>query len=226
MNAIREPDRRGESSVDPASAATPILRLVGEGVDPRAAFADLVARVAACRRCPTMAGRWRVLGEANGPLGARVLFVAEAPGRLGAERSGVPLTFDQTGRNFDRLLAAAGIPRSSVFVTNAVLCNPRDDRGRNRAPFRAELARCVSHLVELLDLVGAPFIVPLGATALCALDRIEPHHLTLRTAVGQPFPWRGRRLVPLYHPGPRAMLHRPFERQVEDYRRLVALLRG
>jgi hypothetical protein len=37
-------------------------------------------------------------------------------------------------------------------------------------------------------------------------------------------PWYGRTLVPLYHPGPRALIRRPLAAQVEDYRRLAALV--
>src|SRR5919202_821569 len=99
-----------------------------------AAFKELVARVQACRRCPSMEGRRRVLGPGNGSPRARILLVGEAPGRLGAERTGVPFTGDASGRRLDALLAAAGWRRADVFVTNAVLCNPRDTRGCNRPP--------------------------------------------------------------------------------------------
>src|SRR5206468_4905877 len=111
-----------------------------------AAYEALVARAQACRLCPRMEGRRRVLGPGNGPPDARVLFVAEAPGRLGGDRTGVPLSSDQTGRNFARLLAAAGLRRDEVFVTNAVLCNPRSTGGLNRPPGRVELANCREHL--------------------------------------------------------------------------------
>jgi uracil-DNA glycosylase family 4 len=184
-------------------------------------FDALVAEVQACRRCPAMEGRRRVLGPANGPLDARALFVAEAPGRLGGERTGVPLTSDQTGRNFARLLAEAGLRREELFVTNAVLCNPRGARGLNRPPTRIELANCGRHLAATLRLVAAPIVVSLGAVALAALGAIEPHGLSLRAHVGQPTPWRGRTLVPLYHPGPRAQIHRPFAVQAADFRRLA-----
>ena len=184
-------------------------------------FEALVAEVQACRRCPAMANRRRVLGPANGPLAARVLFVAEAPGRLGGDRTGVPLTSDQTGRNFGRLLAHAGLPRDEVFVTNAALCNPRSPRGLNRPPSRAELASCREHLRRTLDLVAAPVVASLGAVALRQLDAIEPHGLVLSRDVGRPAGWRGRLLVPLYHPGPRAQVHRPFGRQIEDFTRLM-----
>src|SRR4051794_39073251 len=95
------------------------------------AFAALVARVQACERCPRMAGRARVLGVANGSRRPRILFVAEAPGRFGGDRTGVPLHGDRSGAIFEALLAAAGLSRAEIFVTNAVLCNPRDPAGRN-----------------------------------------------------------------------------------------------
>src|SRR5579872_2221398 len=91
--------------------------------DDEITFCRLVERVAACRLCPSMEGRRRVLGPGNGPLDALVLFVAEAPGRLGGDRTGVPLSRDRSGLNFERLLASSGLGRAEVFVTNAVLCN-------------------------------------------------------------------------------------------------------
>jgi uracil-DNA glycosylase len=184
-------------------------------------FEALVVQVQACRRCPAMEGRRRVLGAPNGPLDACAIFVAEAPGRLGGDRTGVPLSSDQTGRNFARLLAEAGLRRDEVFVTNAVLCNPRCPRGLNRPPTRSELANCRPHLAATLRVVAAPIVVSLGAVALAALAEIEPHGLSLRQHVGQPTPWRDRTLVPLYHPGPRAQIHRPFATQAADFRQLA-----
>ena len=181
------------------------------------AFEALVAEVQACRRCPAMEGRRRVLGPSNGPLDARVLFVAEAPGRLGGDRTGVPLTSDQSGRNFGRLLAHADLTREQVFVTNAALCNPRSPAGLNRTPTRLELAQCVDHLRRTLDLVSAPVVASLGAVALRQLGEIEGHGLVLSRDVGRAVRWRGRWLVPLYHPGPRAQIHRPLVRQMDDF---------
>lgn len=166
-----------------------------------------------------MEGRRRVLSPACGPLDARVLFVAEAPGRLGGDRTGVPLTSDQTGRNFARLLAEAGLRRDEVFVTNAVLCNPRGHRGNNRPPTRGELANCREHLTEILALVSSPAIVTLGAVALAQLDRVHSHGLSLRD-IGRAVSWCSRTLVPLYHPGARAQIHRPFALQQADFRAL------
>jgi len=188
------------------------------------AYDALVARAQACRLCPRMEGRRRVLGAGNGPLAARVLFVAEAPGRLGGDRTGVPLVSDQSGRNFARLLEAAGWRRDEVFVSNAILCNPRDVQGRNDAPARVEIRNCSTHLRDLLTILDPPYVAALGRVALDALALIAPHTIVLRRDVAMGVSWDGRTLVPLYHPGPRAQLHRPFARQQEDIVRLRALV--
>jgi uracil-DNA glycosylase len=201
-----------------------IRRRATDSAGRAAAYAALVARAQACRLCPRMEGRRRVLGPGNGPLDTRVLFVAEAPGRLGGDRTGVPLVSDQSGRNFTRLLEGIGWRREDVFVSNAVLCNPRDAGGRNDTPTSAEMRNCSAHLRDLLDLLDPPYVVALGRTALSALALIAPHQADLRRHVATPLPWAGRILVPLYHPGPRAQLHRTFAQQQEDFARLRALV--
>ena len=191
-----------------------------------AAFVSLVAEAQGCRRCPRMEGRRRAIGSANGPLDASILFVAEAPGRLGADLTGVPLSGDQTGRNFDALLVASGLDRQRVFVTNAVLCNPRRADDRNDRPRVPEVRNCGSHLRALVDLLDPPWVVSLGRVALDALAMIEPHDLVLARDVASARPWYGRRLVPLYHPGPRAVARRGFALHVDDYCRLACLVAG
>ncbi|HZS00856.1 MAG TPA: uracil-DNA glycosylase [Chloroflexota bacterium] len=192
--------------------------------DRETAFAALVARAQACTRCARMAGRRRVLGPGNGPPDARLLFVAEAPGRFGGDRTAVPLHGDRSGATFAYLLAAAGLERTQVFVTNAVLCNPRDAAGRNARPTPAELRNCSAHLAAQIAVIDPPWVVALGHTALRALALLAPHGARLAADVGRPRPWYGRWLVPLYHPGPRALIRRPLAAQVEDYRELARLV--
>lgn len=193
--------------------------------DRDAAFSRLADAARSCRACPRMEDRVRLLGPANGALHPRVCFVSEAPGRLGGDRTNIPLHGDQSGRNFERLLSEAGLNRASVFVTNAVLCNPRDAAGRNAPPASAEIRNCSPFLAATLDLLQPPYVVALGAVALRALARIEPHGATLAADVGAVIPWRSRFLIPLYHPGPRAQLHRPYARQAEEFQKLGALVR-
>ncbi len=192
-------------------------------------FARLVSDVRACEACPDgPAGggmaHCHVLGAANGPLSARVVFVAEAVGRRGGAVTGVPLTRDAAGERFEAFLALAGIGRGAVFITNAVLCNPLDAHGRNRPPSPHERARCVPFLARTLDVVRAPYVVTLGRVALDAVRAIETHDAELRRDVATALAWRGRTLIPMYHPGRRSTLHRSQLQQERDWGRLGELL--
>jgi DNA polymerase len=192
----------------------------------RAEFGALVAEVAACRRCEAMCGRRPVLSELNGRVGARVMFVGEAPGRQGGDRTRVPFSGDQSGRNFARYLASIGLERSEIFITNAALCNPRAGSGANRKPSRAEVSNCSEFLRRQIEVVGAPVVVTLGAVSLAALRAVEYHQLSLKENVGQVHPWRGRLLVPLYHPSPQVLAsHRREAAQLEDYKSVALALR-
>lgn len=192
----------------------------------REEFAALVAEAAACRRCPAMCGRTAVLSELNGPLGARVMFIAEAPGRQGGDRTRVPLEGDQSGRNFARYLASAGLTRDHVFITNAALCNPRAPSGANRRPTTTEIANCAEFLRRQIEVVAAPVLVTLGAVSLAALRAVEYHRLSLKENVGEVHEWRGRLLVPLYHPSPQVLAsHRREAAQLADYQSVARALR-
>jgi DNA polymerase len=189
------------------------------------AFDALAAEAAACRKCPAMCGRSAVLSERNGRLDARVMFVGEAPGRQGGDRTRVPFSGDQSGRNFSRYLASIGLKREEIFITNAALCNPRAESGANRKPTKAEVRNCSEFLRRQIEIVNAPVVVTLGAVSLEALRAVEYHRLTLKENVGQVVGWRGRLLVPLYHPSPQVLAsHRREAEQLRDYEALRATL--
>jgi uracil-DNA glycosylase family 4 len=165
-----------------------------------------------------------VLSNANGNLYSKVLFVAEAPGRFGADRTGVPLCGDRTGDNFEKLLGNIGWQREQVFITNAVLCNPREEDGNNATPTGEEIMNCSAYLEMVIMLVGPDVVVSLGATALNALELISPHRIQLREVVAKQIPWYGSKLFPLYHPGPRATVHRSLPKQRSDFMRLAKIV--
>lgn len=187
-------------------------------------FTDLVARVQHCNLCPRMQSRRKVLGPLNGDLNSPAVFIAEAPGRLGADKFGIPLYGDQTGQNFQMLLAAAGLKRESIFITNALLCNPRTSRGNNGPPTLTEIRNCSRYLRELLEILKPKYVVPLGRVALASLNTIEPHGISLSQGVGKVFPWKGHLVYPLFHPSSRAFVRRTKRVQVEDYKVLAQLL--
>ncbi|HZE70306.1 MAG TPA: uracil-DNA glycosylase [Pyrinomonadaceae bacterium] len=185
-------------------------------------YALLVAEAAICTRCPSMCERSAVLSELNGSLDARILFIGEAPGRKGADRTRIPFSGDQSGKNFDRFLSAAGLSRSEIFITSAALCNPRTQAGANRKPSKTELANCSDFLARTMTLLDPAMVVTLGSVALEALKRIHHHELNLKQHVATMQEWHGRLLVPLYHPSPQVLAsHRREREQLQDYRTLA-----
>ncbi len=159
-------------------------------------FDALAAEAQACARCPRLAERVAVLSRDNGSLRPRVVFVAEAPGRKGGDRTRVPMQGDDSGRHFRWLMEQAGLRPQEVFITNAVLCNPRKPTGANDRPTSAEIANCSDFLRRQLDLLQPELVVSVGAVALEALGRLEPHGLRLAADVGRCVAWRGTQLIP------------------------------
>ena len=160
-----------------------------------------------------------MLSERNGSVNARVMFIGEAPGRKGADRTRVPFSGDQSGKNFDHFLASAGLARSEIFITSAALCNPRSATGANRRPTSTELRNCSNFLQRTIELIDPGLIVTLGGVALEALKSIATHQFTLRDDAAKLREWNGRTLIPLYHPSPQVLITSRDERaQLSDYR--------
>lgn len=173
-----------------------------------------------------MCEREAVLSERNGDVAAHVLVVGEAPGRRGGDRTRVPFSGDQSGRNFARYLDSIKLRRTEIFITNAVLCNPRKSSGANRRPASAEIANCSEFLRQQIKLIDPRVVVTLGAVALAALRTVAYHDFTLRECAGRVLAWDERLLVPLYHPSPQVLAsHRREDAQLRDYRAVARALR-
>jgi DNA polymerase len=148
-----------------------------------------------CARCPALvASRSRIVGGYGDHL-ARIVFVGEAPGRHGADRTGVPFCGDKSGRALQRILIALGLmldsaptdaPQLRCFVTNVVRCCPP----ANRTPTPAEQAACAPFLAAELDALDPQIIVPVGLVALRVVG--------LRYLGAAPAAIRGLHAVPLY----------------------------
>lgn len=182
-------------------------------------FAQLAAEAARCTRCPAMCERAAVFSELNGPVDARVMFIGEAPGRKGADRTRVPFTGDQSGQNFERFLASIGLARNEIFITSAALCNPRKESGANRRPTAGELRNCSDFLSRTVELIEPLLIVTLGGAALDALKLLHYHEFNLKNDAAKIRDWNGKLLVPLYHPSPQVLItSRKEAAQLQDYK--------
>jgi len=131
--------------------------------------ARLAHDAADCRACDL----WRnatqtVFGE--GPPSATLMLVGEQPGDR-EDVAGRPFV-GPAGRVLDDAIAAAGIDRDRVYVTNAVKHFKWRARGKRRIhdkPNRAEVAACRPWLDAEVGVVKPKVLVLLGATAAQAL---------------------------------------------------------
>jgi DNA polymerase len=188
-------------------------------------FRNLCAAARSCRVCPNLADKTAVLSDLNGSINPKVLFIAEAPGRQGADRTRRPFYGDKSGENFQRLLDSIDLTREEIFITNAVMCSPRTATDANRKPTKAEINNCSSFLRRQIDLIQPRVIATLGSVALEALKAIEYHEFKLKTDAASVLDWNGAKLVPLYHPSPQVIAsHRRMDQQLEDFRALQSLL--
>ncbi len=92
-----------------AAAAAPVAAPEG--------LAAIAGEVQACRRCPLWRGATQAV-PAEGPEGARIMIVGEQPGDR-EDLEGRPFV-GPAGEVLDRALAAAGLARGEVLLTNAV----------------------------------------------------------------------------------------------------------
>jgi len=182
----------------------------------------LIKQAKECILCRSMENTEAVIGYENGDIEADIMFIAEAPGPRGANRSGIPLQGDVTGNNFEKLLSSTNWTRANIFITNAVLCCPTKENGNVRSPNKLEVKNCSSYLKRIIELVDPKIIVPLGVKALESLKEIETHKLVLSKDVATYTKWNDRYLYPLYHPSPQVIntRTRTFEQQRQDFRLL------
>jgi uracil-DNA glycosylase family 4 len=177
----------GETPVDrfAASAAAPVRRpLPGMPAAPAAAqpVAPLVADPAETRAIAQAAQSLDALREAmaaydgcnlkhratqlvfaDGNPQARIMLVGEGPGEQ-EDKEGKPFV-GRAGQLLDRMLAAIGLDRTSVYIANMVPWRPPG----NRNPTPDELALCAPFLHRQVELVNPALLVTLGNVPTQAL---------------------------------------------------------
>jgi DNA polymerase len=144
-------------------------------------------------------GEKKVLVFGEGALGARVMMIGEAPGEQEA-LLGRPFV-GRAGKNLDEFIAASGLSRGEMYVTNVVKFRPTrisaSGRVVNRAPTQEEIQLFLPFLKKEIALARPKILVTLGNVPLKALLGPgavigEMHGTLLDTPYG--------RLFPMYHP--------------------------
>jgi DNA polymerase len=93
---------------------------------------------------------------ADGNPQSRLMFVGEAPGR-DEDIAGKPFV-GRSGKLLDRMIAAIGLDRNSVYIANIVPWRPPG----NRTPTPQEAAICLPFLKRQIELVDPDVLVCLG----------------------------------------------------------------
>lgn len=123
------------------------------------AFDGCPLKQTAKRACP---------GE--GPVGAPLMFVGEAPGR-DEDEAGRPFV-GRSGQLLEKMIAAIGLSREDVYITNVIPWRPPN----NRTPSPVETATCEVFVRREIALVRPTILVPLGGPAAKTL-------LTIKTGI-------------------------------------------
>jgi uracil-DNA glycosylase len=131
----------------------------------RSALDALHTTVDACRRCAIGSTRTKVVCGVGDPH-ARLAIVGEGPGESEDVR-GEPFV-GRAGELLTKMLAAIGLRREDVFITNTIKCRASVELGgriANRAPMQEEMANCREYLDRELEIVRPAIILALGAPA-------------------------------------------------------------
>ena len=184
----------------------------------------LAAAIHNCQGCDLYRNATQaVFGE--GPRKAKIMFVGEQPGDQ-EDLKGKPFV-GPAGHIWDKALAAAGLNRSDLYVTNAVKHFKFEERGKRRIhkkPRASEVVACRPWLNAEIETVNPEIVVALGATAALSVGgrefAIQKERGKLMAIPG------GRKLLVTVHPSFLLRLHdddreAEFARFVDDLRLLT-----
>src|SRR6476659_7471428 len=111
---------------------------------------------------------------ADGNPSARLMFVGEAPGR-DEDIEGLPFV-GRSGKLLDRMLAAIGLGRTSVYIANIVPWRPPG----NRTPTPQESAICLPFTLRQIELAGPDVLVCMGGPSAQTLLNVRDGILKTR----------------------------------------------
>jgi DNA polymerase len=206
---IAPPRSLSESAAEPAQSARALAAQAGS----IAALAAIIAGFDACPLKRTATNTVFIDGNPEAP----VLIIGEAPG-ADEDRIGRPFV-GRAGQLLDRMLAAIGLDRTGVQITNVIYWRPPG----NRKPTAAEIASCLPFVFRHIVLSRPKLLVLAGGTAASSLlDTTEGITRLRGRWFDLAIPGLDAKLptLPMFHP---AFLLRSPERKREAWRDLLAL---
>ncbi|MDB5161930.1 MAG: Phage polymerase-related protein [Candidatus Saccharibacteria bacterium] len=106
--------------------------------------------------CPDLAAQATNLVMGDGNLDSDIVFIGEAPGK-NEDLQGLPFV-GAAGKFLNEMLAAAGMERKDVYITNIVKYRPPN----NRDPLPDEKAAFWPYLLKQLQIINPKVVITLG----------------------------------------------------------------
>lgn len=139
-------DAAAAVAAGPAAGATDVASMDAE---------TLRATILGCTACGLCETRTQAV-PGVGSLTADLLVIGEAPGQE-EDRRGEPFV-GRAGQLLDRMLAAIGLDRQTVYITNVLKCRPPN----NRDPKAEEVQACAAYLRRQIELIDPKAILSVG----------------------------------------------------------------
>ena len=94
---------------------------------------------------------------------SKIMLIGEAPG-ANEDEEGLPFV-GRAGALLDKMLAAIGLDRKKVYISNIINYRPPD----NRRPTDEEIKRYLPFITKHIEIINPSILVLLGSTAMNAL---------------------------------------------------------
>lgn len=144
--------------------------------------------------CPDLAEQATNLVMGDGNLDTDIVFIGEAPGK-NEDLQGLPFV-GAAGKFLNEMLAAAGMERKDVYITNIVKYRPPN----NRDPLPDEKAAFWPYLLKQLQIIKPKVVITLGRHSmeyfLPGMKIGEVHGQPKRIQFGE----EKIVIIPLFHP--------------------------
>ena len=149
--------------------------------------------------CPDLAKTANNLVMGDGNIDADIVFIGEAPGK-NEDEQGLPFV-GAAGKFLNEMLAAAGLERSDVYITNIVKYRPPN----NRDPLPEEKQAFWPYLARQLEIINPKAIVTLGRHSMefflpeARISQVHGHAFKKKVTYHdkKDHDWL---IIPLYHP--------------------------
>lgn len=176
-----------------ARAAAPISRVTASSLD------ELRAELERFEGCDLKQTAMNLV-FADGNPQAKIMVIGDVPAE-DEDRQGIPFV-GASGQLLDRMLAAIGLDRTSVYLTNMVFWRPPG----NRTPSEAEVAACLPFTRQHIALVDPKVLLVLGSNTAKNLLHCKESFAKVRghwleyTPLASGDPHKPIRCLPTYHP--------------------------